>query len=117
MRILCGTIGRYSVSAPVAERDRFTRKFTRDMDFSLDCSVLNHCYSLITNPIRSQFLFPVPLRKMADLDPESLNKLRVVDLREHLSTRGLSTSGLKADLVKRLREAIEAATNGKYMRF
>lgn len=54
---------------------------------------------------------------MADLDPESLNKLRVVDLREHLSTRGLSTSGLKADLVKRLREAIEAATNGKYMRF
>lgn len=54
---------------------------------------------------------------MADLDPESLNKLRVVDLREHLSTRGLSTSGLKADLVKRLREAIETEANGKYMRF
>lgn len=51
---------------------------------------------------------------MADLDPESLNKLRVVDLREHLSTRGLSTSGLKADLVKRLREAIETEANGKY---
>ena len=54
---------------------------------------------------------------MADLDPESLNKLRVVDLREHLSTRGLSTSGLKADLVKRLREALETETNGKYQVF
>lgn len=54
---------------------------------------------------------------MADLDPETLNKLRVVDLREHLSTRGLSTSGLKADLVKRLREAIETEANGIYHRF
>lgn len=44
---------------------------------------------------------------MADLDSGSVSKLRVVDLREHLSTRGLPTSGLKADLVKRLKEALE----------
>lgn len=44
---------------------------------------------------------------MADLDAGSLSKLRVVDLREHLSSRGLPTSGLKADLVKRLKEALE----------
>lgn len=44
---------------------------------------------------------------MADMDPNSVSKLRVVDLREHLSKRGLSTSGLKAELVKRLKEALE----------
>lgn len=49
---------------------------------------------------------------MADLDPELLSKLRVVDLREHLSIRGLPTSGLKADLVKRLREALENERRG-----
>ncbi|GFX81728.1 hypothetical protein TNCV_317321 [Trichonephila clavipes] len=43
---------------------------------------------------------------MAELNPDALNKLRVIDLKEHLSSRGLSTSGLKADLVKRLREAV-----------
>lgn len=51
---------------------------------------------------------------MADLslDPDSLSKLRVVDLREHLSNRGLSTSGLKAELVERLREALEKEQSG-----
>lgn len=53
---------------------------------------------------------------MADLDPDSLSKLRVIDLREHLSSRGLPTSGLKAELVNRLREALLSAEeeNGKF---
>uniref|UniRef100_A0A0K8RDA0 Putative nucleic acid-binding protein n=1 Tax=Ixodes ricinus TaxID=34613 RepID=A0A0K8RDA0_IXORI len=44
---------------------------------------------------------------MATLTGVDLPKLRVVDLKEHLSERGLSTSGLKADLVKRLQTALD----------
>ncbi|GFS95352.1 hypothetical protein NPIL_190201 [Nephila pilipes] len=42
---------------------------------------------------------------MADFDIESVSGLRVIELREQLSNRGLPTTGLKEELVKRLRES------------
>ncbi|KAL1444395.1 hypothetical protein MTO96_039326, partial [Rhipicephalus appendiculatus] len=45
---------------------------------------------------------------MASRSGGDLSKLRVVDLKEKLSERGLSTSGLKADLIKRLQAAIDS---------
>ncbi|XP_064480606.1 splicing factor 3B subunit 2-like isoform X2 [Ornithodoros turicata] len=44
---------------------------------------------------------------MASSTASDLSKLRVVDLKERLSAMGLPTSGLKADLVKRLQLALE----------
>ena len=44
----------------------------------------------------------------SSLDPAKLKALKVAQLREELGARGLSTSGLKADLVGRLAEAVEA---------
>eukprot|EP00163_Fabomonas_tropica_P001585 TRINITY_DN11179_c0_g1_i1.p1 TRINITY_DN11179_c0_g1~~TRINITY_DN11179_c0_g1_i1.p1 ORF type:complete len:709 (+),score=132.01 TRINITY_DN11179_c0_g1_i1:59-2128(+) len=38
--------------------------------------------------------------------PEEIDQLRVVDLKAELDKRGLSTKGLKAELAKRLREAV-----------
>lgn len=49
----------------------------------------------------------------ATLDP---TKLKVVELRAELSSRGLDTKGNKPVLVKRLREALEAEDGkGKYI--
>ncbi|GFR20341.1 hypothetical protein TNCT_217881 [Trichonephila clavata] len=45
---------------------------------------------------------------MADFDIESVSGLRVIELREQLSNRGLPTTGLKEELVKRLRDAMES---------
>ncbi|GFS36767.1 hypothetical protein NPIL_204871 [Nephila pilipes] len=45
---------------------------------------------------------------MADFDIESVSGLRVIELREQLSNRGLPTIGLKEELVKRLRDAMES---------
>ncbi|GFU30013.1 retrovirus-related Pol polyprotein from transposon 412 [Nephila pilipes] len=45
---------------------------------------------------------------MADFDIESVSGLRVIELREQLSNRGLPTTGLKEQLVKRLRDAMES---------
>ncbi|GFS99682.1 CCHC-type domain-containing protein [Nephila pilipes] len=44
---------------------------------------------------------------MADFDIESVSGLRVIELREQLSNRGLPTDDLKEELVKRLRDAME----------
>ncbi|KAF8782265.1 Retrovirus-related Pol polyprotein like [Argiope bruennichi] len=44
---------------------------------------------------------------MADLHRESLSKLTVAALKDELSARNLPTSGLKDDLIERLREALE----------
>lgn len=44
---------------------------------------------------------------MADFDRESLSKLRVAELQQQLSARNLPTSGLKEELITRLREALE----------
>ncbi|GFT19525.1 retrovirus-related Pol polyprotein from transposon 412 [Nephila pilipes] len=45
---------------------------------------------------------------MAGFDIESVSGLRVIELREQLSNRGLPTTGLKVELVKRLRDAMES---------
>ncbi|GFT38831.1 hypothetical protein NPIL_503481 [Nephila pilipes] len=45
---------------------------------------------------------------MADFDIESVSRLRVIELREQLTKRGLPTTGLKEELVKRLRDAMES---------
>ncbi|GFU35766.1 hypothetical protein NPIL_649801 [Nephila pilipes] len=45
---------------------------------------------------------------MADFDIESVSGLRVIELREQLSNRGLLTTALKEELVKRLRDAMES---------
>ncbi|KGG52340.1 hypothetical protein DI09_187p30, partial [Mitosporidium daphniae] len=45
--------------------------------------------------------------QMPALSAEQVERLRVVDLREELSSRGLQTSGLKKDLVARLLEALQ----------
>lgn len=44
-----------------------------------------------------------------ELDP---SKLKVVELRQELSARGLDTKGVKAVLVARLQEALNAEANG-----
>merc|ERR1712096_49358 len=44
---------------------------------------------------------------------EDISKLRVVDLKKELSHHGLSTAGLKADLVKRLQEFRDNAQEGE----
>jgi hypothetical protein len=74
-----------------------------------------------SNPLRSHkrltsFLIsnlPIPFivfyfEKMSTvLDPNKLNDLKVTELKEHLKTRGLETSGVKADLVARLKKSLE----------
>lgn len=55
----------------------------------------------------------IGLSKCVDMDPA---KLKVVELRQELQTRGLDTKGVKAVLVDRLRQALEeegAAIRGK----
>lgn len=41
-----------------------------------------------------------------------LDKLKVVDLRKELQQRGLDTKGVKAALVKRLKDALDAESQG-----
>ena len=43
---------------------------------------------------------------------DGLDKLKVAELKEKLAEKGLATTGLKADLLARLREAIAAGTAG-----
>lgn len=46
---------------------------------------------------------------MSDIDP---NKLKVVELREELKSRGLDTKGTKPVLVKRLKKALNEEKGG-----
>ena len=51
---------------------------------------------------------------MSDIDPK---KLKVAELREELSERGLDTKGNKAQLVKRLQKALVAEQNDGMIKF
>lgn len=46
-----------------------------------------------------------------------LDKLKVVDLRKELQQRGLDTKGVKAALVKRLKDALDAESQGMINNF
>lgn len=52
---------------------------------------------------------------MSDIDP---NKLKVTELRDELKARGLDTKGVKAVLVKRLKQALNKERGiGEYAKF
>lgn len=48
----------------------------------------------------------------ASMDAAKLDKMKVVDLRKELETRGLDTKGVKAVLIERLRAFIEGGSDG-----
>ena len=65
-------------------------------------------------PPRKRKTAPEPEPPASDLEP---SKMKVAELKEELTKRGLEISGKKADLMARLEEAMELEDDGKIIHF